>query len=277
MDVEQAQSVVAQRRGEVRALPAPSSVAEVMEILKLDQSERFGEARDFVAGLDGVDALLLRAVLEMLWADGQLTVAQLARENAKQFDAEAKAATDLLALSPKDAQLTARIERNEQAAESERNLRQALETLAQPHYEAAITLAREVIRRNPERTDAYAILANLYRLHADWVEFDSNMQKVGPTATDHASVLYAKALEQEARRKDRAGARAALEALLVEYPGLARAQAQLVLLQDDIEARFEQLQKLQLLNPTHALVRLEGERIKTQYDTAIAVRALQPH
>jgi hypothetical protein len=275
LTAEQAQAIFKRERGEPRKVPAPTSVGEVMEILRLDDSERFGAARDFLARLDGVDALAVRATLEMLWASGQLTVSELAREGAKQLDAELSAGNELLKLNPNDAQLKKRLARAQQSADRERRLKQALETLALPHWEAGLTLAREVVRRNPERPDGYVVLANLYRLHEDWVSFQENIEKAEALGADQAALLYARALERATRLRDRAGAREGLQALLAEHPGLARAQAQLVLLQDDIEPRYAELRKLEAINPNHALVLLEGKNIQSQYETAIALRAAQ--
>jgi hypothetical protein len=273
LTAEQAQAILKAERGDTGTAPRPQSLAEVMEILRLDESERFGAARDFLARLDGVDALAVRAMLEMLWAGGQLTVADLAREEAKQLDAELTAANELLQLNPNDAQLKQRMARDQKAADRESRLNQALETLALPHWEAGLTLAREVVRRTPERPDGYVVMANLYLLHEDWVSFQESMEKAEALGADRPAILYARALERAARLRDRTGAREGLQALLSEHPGLARAQAQLVLLQDDVEARYAELQKLRAINPNHAVVLLEGKTIESQYQTAVALRA----
>jgi hypothetical protein len=86
-------------------------------------------------------------------------------------------------------------------------------------------------------------------------------------------VLYARAMERAARLGDRAGARQELEALLAEHSDLARARAQLVVLEDDVEARYAQLQKLAEVNPEHALVALEGKALEREVQTARALRA----
>jgi hypothetical protein len=45
-----------------------------------------------------------------------------------------------------------------------------------------------------------------------------------------------------------------------------------VLLQDDVEGRHAELQKLIAINPQHALVQLEGPAIEAEYQTAQALR-----
>jgi hypothetical protein len=279
LTLEEAQHIVQEERRTLGApestAPAPVSVGEVVDILKRDQTDRFAKARDYLTALDGVDALSVRASLEMLWAEGQVTVAQLARDRAKQKDAEATALEDTLKLQPNDAALKGRIEAARKDAERERRLRDALETLAQPHYEAGATLGREVVRRNPERADGYNVLANLDRIKGNWVEYERNMQRAQGADADRAGVRYARAMERAARLGDRAGARQELEALLAEHPDLARARAQLVVLEDDVEARYAQLQKLAAVNPEHALVALEGKALEREVETARALRSPQ--
>jgi tetratricopeptide (TPR) repeat protein len=275
--MEEAQGVLQEERrklglAEPTSTP-PASVAEVTEILKRDESERFASARDYLSALDGVDALSLRASLEMLWAEGQLTVAQLARDRAKRREAEAAALEDTLKLQPDDGALQARVGAARQDAERERRLRDALETLARPHWDAGVSLAREVVRRNPERADGYTTLANLYRLKGDWAEFQRNLQRAEGVDSERAGVQYARALERAARLADRAGARQQLEALANEFPELARVRAQLIVLEDDVEPRYAQLQKLKAINPRHAIVELEGKAIESELETSRALRA----
>jgi len=276
MTVAEAQTIVDGERTKA-GLPAsepaaPQSLPEVLTIMNFDQSERFAKTRDYLATLSGVDALVVRAALELLWAEGQVTVAALARERAKQADAEAALLTDRLKALPNDTALPAQLEAQKREAARERQLRDALETLAEPHYEAGLTLALEVVRRNPERADGHAVLANVYRLKREWVEFETHMQKAQASEAERVGVLYARAMERDARLGDRVGARKALEALLAEHPGFARGQAQLVLLQDDSEGRHAALQKLIAINPQHALALLEGPAIEAEYQTAQALR-----
>jgi hypothetical protein len=276
MTVEEAQAIVEGERahaGLATSEPAaPQSISEALTIMELDQSERFQKTRDYLAGLSGVDALVVRAALELLWTEGQVTVAALARELAKQKDAEAAMRAEMLKLQPNDEALKASLDAEKRAAARERQLRDALETLAEPHYQAGMTLALEVVRRNPERADGHSVLANLYRLKHDWVQFETHMQKAQASEAERVGVLYARALERVARLGDRVGARQALEALLAEHPRLARAQAQLVILQDDIEGRHAALQKLLTINPRHALAQLEGPVIEAEYQTSQALR-----
>jgi hypothetical protein len=278
LTIQEAQAIVDEERaahGLPAPGPAPQSLADVVTILRRDEIFSFPQARDYLSSLPGVDALIVKGTLEMLWADGQLTVAALAREYAERREAEAVTLNETLKGQPNDAALKERLAQTTRTAEHERRLQRALVKLADPHFEAAMSIANEVERRNPERPESYSVHANLYRLHRDWNEFEHNMGQAEKRQPDRADVAYARALEQAARLSDRAGACDRLHALLVEVPDLARARAQLVLLQDDAEARYEELQALKALNPLHAVVLLEGRAIESEHNTAAELRALR--
>lgn len=280
MTQEEAQSIFEAERGRA-GMPEPGerepqSVAEVLEIMRRDDSVRFPQGRDFLAKLpEGVDVLIARATLETLWAEGLLTVEASAHERFKRQQAQLEAIKAEQRAKPEDEALKKRLSDAEAELTREERLGKAVRVLAKPHHNVGESLAQEVKRRNPERPESYAILANLYRLHRDWNEFESNMQKAQSRSTERVGVLYARAMERAARLGDRPGARQELATLLTEHPDFTRAQAQLVLLEDDVEPRYEQLQKLKALNPRHALILLEGPAIESEYETTKALRAAQ--
>jgi hypothetical protein len=276
LTLEQAQAIVDAVRAEHGApppAPGPTSLAEVMTVIRRDESERFSQTRDYLTTLPGVDALILKATVELLWTDGQMTVADLARELTQRREAEVAALEESLKAQPNDAGLKARLDKAAQQAEHERKLEHALNRLAEPHYDAAMTLAREIERRNPERPESYSLLVNLFRLRREWAEFEHNAGMAEAREPGRVDILYARAMERAERLGDRAGARAQLEALLQAHPDFARARAQLLLLQDDVEARHQQLEALKALNPRHALVVLAGNAIEREYNTAMELRA----
>jgi hypothetical protein len=276
--VDEAQAIVDDARkqhGMTGAGVAPQSLAEVKEVLRRDQSERFIATRDYLASLDGLEALALRATLESLWAEGQLLVADLAREHARRRDGDVATTQQILKLQPGDSRLQARIEEARRQAARERRLAQALTKLSEPHYESALSLAREVVRRDRTRADGYGTLANLYRLHGEWSEFERNLLKAEAQGDDRVVIRYARAMERVERIGDRDGAKQALEALLAEHADIARARARLVLLEDDVHQRHEQLKKLERINPNHALIALEGAAIEREYQAENAARGAQ--
>lgn len=254
-----------------QAVP-PSSMVEVVEILRHDESTRFQGARTYLEGIDSVDSLAVRATLEAFWADGQRLVAELAEEHAKRHDSQVAMLEKTLAVQPAQPDLTTRLEAARQEARDQRRLAKALSTLSDSHSEAGRILAEEVVRRSPQHADGYIALANLHRLRGDWNAFESNLGKAEARGGDRAALRYARAMEQAERLGDRAGARRALEALLVDHADLARARAQLVLLEEDIDNRYQQLQKLKGINPHHALIVLEGHALERDYETAKALR-----
>jgi hypothetical protein len=276
LELDKAQKIVDRARGDAENAQgkpvAPASLSEVMDILRRDESERFASARDYLTAIDGVDALSARATLEMLWADGYLTVAVLANEQVKRKLAERDTLREQLKLQAGRGDLTDRLHAVEREAEYQRRLAEALTTLAEAHNTAGTNLAEEIVRRNPERADGYSLLANLSRLREDWSDFQTNIAKAEARSAERVDVVYARAMERAARVGDRTGARQALDALVAERPDLARLRAQLVLLQDDIGSRYAELEKLKTLNPRHALVLLEGPAIESEYQVASELR-----
>lgn len=262
--VDDAQKAYARPNAKV----APRSLAECVEVLRRDESERFAVTRDYLSTLDGIEALALRARLEALWTEGQLVVADLARERARRLDRDVRTMEQTLKLHPDDERVHGRIDEARRQAEHERRLAEALSKLAEPHFEAALGVTREVIRRDRARADGYGTLANLYRLRGDWGEFDRNLTKAESLGEDGMSVRYARAMALVERKGDREGAKRALAELLAEHPDVARIQARLVLLEENLQQRYEQLQKLERINPHHALIALEGAAIRREYQAA---------
>jgi hypothetical protein len=277
LPVEEAQDIVAKERARAGLTPTsaapPQSLADVLSIMRRDESDRFEQASTYLAPLEGVDVLIVRANLEALWAEGQLTVAGAAGERAERKKAELTALKEEQRAKPDDKALTKRVTETEAEVTREERLSRALRVLSKAHYYTGESLAQEVQRRNPERPEGYAVLANLLRLHRDWNAFESNMQKAQARSEERVGMLYARAMERAARLGDRPAARAELEAILAEHPDFARARAQLVLLQDDVAQRYQQLQQLKALNPRHALVVLQGRAIETEYQTSRAVQS----
>jgi hypothetical protein len=271
LSVEEAQRIVDEERAkrQMSQVPRPpQSPTEVIDILQHDESDRFASTRDYLMTMDTIDALITRAQLELLWTEGNLTVAALAKERAHQKKSESDLLTEQLKLTPNDAALTARLEAAGQDVQREHRLWDALQTLAKVHSDLAEGLAREVVRRDPERADGYGLLANVYRLHEDWPEYQRNLELAEARSAERFGVSYARATERVERLGDRDGARAALVALRTEHPEMARIQAQLVLLQDDVKGRYTELEKLKAINPRHALVVLEGAGIEREYQLA---------
>lgn len=271
----QAEAVVEQEHAESgwpSQSPTPvASVAEVLVILRHDETVRFAASRDYLAKLEGVDALILRATLETVWAEGFLTVAAIERERATRVQAR----IDALKGQPASPERDKDLKQAESEIEHERLLNRAINVLATPHYDAGMNFAREVERRNPERPESYVILANLFRIREDWVEFDRNIRKAESNSPDRLGIAYARAMERAVRQGDRPGARQALTALLGEHPDFTRARAQLVLLEDDIEPRYNRLQELRAANAQHTLIAIEGRAIVSEYETARALREAQ--
>jgi hypothetical protein len=75
-------------------------------------------------------------------------------------------------------------------------------------------------------------------------------------------------MEALERYVDPARCEVLLRETLVKRPDFVRAQANLVLVGDTAEAKYEELEKLERISPNHLVVRLAGPMIKEEYRTA---------
>ncbi|MDH3729258.1 MAG: hypothetical protein OER77_17135, partial [Myxococcales bacterium] len=79
---------------------------------------------------------------------------------------------------------------------------------------------------------------------------------------------YLRAMEALQRYVDGAKCKELLEETLARRPDFVRAQANLVLVDRNIEDTYAQLQKLREVSPNHIVVRLAGPTIEEEYTTA---------
>jgi len=252
--------------------PKPSapvaSTEELLDIILRDDLDRFEDAARFLEGKSGVDALAWSATLELLWSEGYGTVALVARELGRRAETEAarlaekrdsgREFTDrgkeLLAGANKAVAFHAKAEA-------------ALGVLAREHLAAGSDFAREGLRQFPGDERTLRVAAFYYLSTGTWGRYEEVMALLGD-ATNDAPLLFLRALEAEKRRGDRAEARQYLAHALAANPRLVRAQAKLVLMQDDIAGSYAELQKLQALSPDHPVVRITGPSIKSEYELA---------
>jgi hypothetical protein len=117
---------------------------------------------------------------------------------------------------------------------------------------------------------AYLANANYYRLRGQWLEFDRMMRYAEDTETGNnpPAKTYLRAMEALQRYVDPGKAKELLEETLARRPDFVRAQANLVLVDRNVEATYAQLQKLRETSPQHIVVRLAGPMIEEEYVTA---------
>ena len=264
-------------RVEAQDQTAPANLAEVVDIFKKDDVPRFESAVKYTTGLSGLDALSLRALLELSWGEIQIGVASLLDEFATQRKAEVlrlKTKKDNgVSWTPEE---QGSLDKLEEEMQDLVQTADALRVLAKEHVSTGAVLAEETVRRFAQKPEGYRALAYAHLLKDEWKEFDKQMAKAEQLGDPESfSMLYLRALESVGRNVSREEGRALLSSLREKLPEYVRPQARLVFLQEDIEAKYKALLQLKEIRPQHPIVVIAGEIIEKEFQTAKALRALK--
>jgi hypothetical protein len=243
------------REAELGSGPPPTSVADVEEILRLDEMNRFPAAVAFISTQKkDVRARALHGQLELAWAEGLSLLGEMNQNLAARLReltaaSEKKAAAD--GLSPDEfrelGELRAATLETQQTAK-------VLETAAAEHLAKGLAIASEVIKANPNNYLGYRVAADSYRLQRDWKSFDKMLAQVEKTNPNSNGLLFLKGVAAAQRDRDPVAATRFLDAALQKDPKFARAQAHLVLLAPTIEDAREELDLLAGISPKHPFV-----------------------
>jgi hypothetical protein len=255
-------------RGMKAKPPQPvASPEELLDILLRDDIDRFEDAARFLEGKTGIDALTWSATVELLWSEAYGTVALVARELAHRSEAEATRLGEKRdagrEFTERDKELLARAT---EGVAFNTKAEAALGVLSRDHLAAGSEFAREALRQFPDDQRTLRVAAFYYLSTGTWGRYDQVMAALGDSEASDAPLLFLRALEAERRRGQRAEARQYLTHALAVNPRLVRAQAKLVLLQDDSASSYAELQKLEALSPEHPVVRITGPSIKREYE-----------
>jgi tetratricopeptide (TPR) repeat protein len=246
---------------------AVASTEELLAIVLRDDIDRFEDAARFLEGKTGIDALTWSATVELLWSEAYGTIALFARELGHRAEAEATRLGEKRdagrEFTERDKELLARAT---EGVAFNAKAEAALGVLSRDHLSAGSDFAREALRQSPDDERTLRVAAFYYLSTGMWARYEQVMTALEASAANDAPLLFLRALEAERRRGDRAEARQYLQHALVANPRLVRAQAKLVLLQDDIASSYAELQKLEALSPDHPVVRITGPSIKSEYE-----------
>jgi hypothetical protein len=262
-----------QRQRGLPANPPVTSIDELLEVLVSDQTARFRDAEGLVAGKPGVDAITLHASLELAWSDDFTTLSLILTELGKRADVEVarlnarrESAGTLSAAESKD------LEQNQKNAEFDAKAKQALEVLAHDHLKAAGQIVAEAQRQFPKDPMTYRVTAYHALLSGEWLAFDAAMDWLKDSEAKDPVLIYLRALESLSRFGVRKDAVVLLKNALQMNPKMARAQAKLTLIEDGIDTKYAEFEKLKALAPQHPIVWLAGPSITSDYELSASVR-----
>lgn len=255
-------------------VPAPdtpvTSMAQVLEIIRGDRLPEFEEARRFAGGRKGPEALTLRAYLDLSYAGALMTAAWILEEERRQDLTELRQVVVARPLEgdgdPKADQ--ARAAKLQAKTADLRKAVRALRILSEEPLRSGSDLAEQAIRQDPKAQLAYYANANYFRLRGHWLEFDRMMRYGKDGEQDPPIRTYLRAMEAYERYVDPARCEKLLKETLARRPDFVRAQANLVLVDQGVEAKYEELQALKAVSPQHLVVRLAGPLIEQEHKTA---------
>jgi hypothetical protein len=268
---------VQKERG-VAAEGAPvTSMDELLDVIHSDDVRRLESAGRFVDGKPGIDALVIHAMVELVWSDALSTVSRVVEEQHKRANAtQARLSQQRDAGRKLSPEQQSELERAEKDVKFDAEAKVALDVLAKDHLQVAGDLVNEALRQFPEDGRTYRVAAYYYLLAGDWPHFDVAMTWLKNNEKDEARIQYLRGMEALRRYEIQADANRFFHEALRLDPKLVRAQAKLVLTESGIDAIHRELETLRALAPQHPVVTIAGPAITSEYDTATSLtRALE--
>jgi len=246
-----------------------TSMAQVLEIIRGDRLPEYDAARRFAAGRQGAEALTLRAYLDLSYAGALMTAAWILDEERRQDLTELRQLTQARPLEGNEGakEDQARAAKLKAKAADLRKVVRALRVLSEEPLRSGSDLAEQAIHQDAKAQLAYLANANYFRLRGHWLEFDRMMRYADEGEEDPPVRTYLRAMEAFERYVDPARCEKLLKETLAKRPDFVRAQANLVLVDEGTEAKYEELQVLKAMSPTHLVVRLAGPMIEDEYKT----------
>ena len=149
-----------------------------------------------------------------------------------------------------------------------RKVVRALRVLSEEPLVAGADLIKQAISQDPKSQLAYLANANYFRLRGNWLEYDRMMGYADEGADDPPVRTYLRAMEAFERYVDPARCEMLLKETVAKRPDFVRAQANLVLVNEDIDQKYAELQTLKQMSPNHLVVRLAGPMIEEEHKTS---------
>jgi len=247
-----------------------TSMGQVLEIIRGDRLPEYEAARRFAAGKQGAEALTLRGYLDLSYAGALMTAAWILDHERRQDLTELRQLT-----------MSRPMEGNAGAGEDQaraaklqaktadlRKVIRALRVLSDEPLVSGADLIKQAISQDPKSQLAYLANANYFRLRGNWLEYDRMMGYADEGPGDPPVRTYLRAMEAFDRYVDPARCEMLLKQTIAKRPDFVRAQANLVLVNENIDEKYAELQALKQISPNHLVVRLAGAMIEEEYKTS---------
>ena len=247
-----------------------TSMVQVLEIIRGDRLPEYEAARRFAAGRQGAEALTLRGYLELSYAGALMTAAWILDHERRQDLTELRQLSTSRPLEGGQASADdqARAAKLQAKTADLRKVVRALRVLSEEPLVSGADLIKQAISQDPKSQLAYLANANYFRLRGNWLEYDRMMRYADEGPDDPPVRTYLRAMEAFERYVDPARCEKLLKETIAKRPDFVRAQANLVLVDENIEEKYAELQTLKQMSPNHLVVRLAGPMIEQEHQTS---------
>jgi hypothetical protein len=221
--------------------------------------------------------LTLRGYLELSYAGALMTAAWILDHQRRQCLTELRQLTVSRPLEDTSEAAAADKVRAAKLQAKTADLRKvvrALRVLSEEPLVSGADLIKQAISQDPKSQLAYLANANYFRLRGNWLEYDRMMGYADEGAEDPPVRTYLRAMEAFERYVDAARCEMLLKQTVAKRPDFVRAQANLVLVNENIEEKYAELQTLKQMSPNHLVVRLAGPMIEQEYKTSQELKGI---
>lgn len=273
MTVEEAERVVREARGAFahpdadNPLRNPKSLDDVLAILRSDQIDLFSAGVAFAKKDGSKKARVLEAQLEISWGENQRIVAQMLDSLESELREEVLELREIEAAGKMSSADQERVQRLEALLADAAPLVPALSRLAPVHLGNGRKLAEALVSEAPEDYEGYRVLADYARIRGDWEKFDALVKEVETRHPTSTGLMFLKGIGIAERSRDFKAASELMRQTLAKEPRFVRAQAELFLFANGLDAKMAELDKLKAASPQHQLVVLVGPVLR---DAAVA-------
>lgn len=250
-------------------LLAPKSLDEVLEILRRDEIRLFKNGVAFAKNEGSLRGKALAAQIELAWGENQHILADVLQKATWHIEEAQSLLERRVGRGIATDKEKLRLKQLKSTLGDTRDVARALNRLGDEHLQQGLALTKEVAGQAPDDYVSYRLLADYYRIQEDWPAFDKAVAKLQEKNPDSTGLMFARGLEAVHRENNWQKGAGFLRDALKKDPKFARAQAVLVVIQQDTQLAYKEFQALRAISPNHQLVALLGNAIQADYDAFV--------
>jgi tetratricopeptide (TPR) repeat protein len=229
----------------------PKTLEDVLAILKRDEVTSFGAGIALASEHQGLQARALEAQIELAWGEAYMIVLELMMLLEQRYDEQLE---KLKALKHLDPIQEAEAQWLRQQVQHSERFSDAFQIVSIEHMTRGVAKANEAIKQNPDNYLGYRVAADYYRMTRDWSGFhgvEEKIQKLNPNSNGLTFLRGTVAFHKDGDQKKAA---AYFRQALHKDADFVRAQAHLLVIQEDDVTLMIEFDKLKKISPRHQVV-----------------------